>query len=353
MDMNRSFATVRTAPLNENQPLPLVVTPVVPGASIDDCMDDIRAIADGYLHTVGGLLFRGFSFGEETVTSRVEHFRTFAQRFASPLLSYEYGSTPRSEVSGGVYSSTEYPAHQHIPLHNEQAYTTDWPMKIWFYSVHCAAEGGETPIADSRRVYQQMDPVIRETLEHKKLMYVRNFGNGLDVEWQSVFNTEDPAEVEAFCAQHNILCEWKEDGELRTRQVCQATAVHPVTGDKVWFNQAHLFHVSNLDEEVRETLLSIVDEEDLPRNVYYGDGTPLEAHVLQHIRDVLRQETVLFPWQEHDLLMLDNMLSAHGRRPFKNSDSVSRKVVVAMAEAHQGERFPVPSSARSLNSEFA
>jgi alpha-ketoglutarate-dependent taurine dioxygenase len=117
---------------------------------------------------------------------------------------------------------------------------------------------------------------------------------------------------------------------LRTRQTCQAVARHPVTGDMVWFNQAHLFHISNLQPEVRETLLDIVDEEDLPRNVYYGDGSPIEDEVLNEIRAVLDDCAISFPWQEGDVLMLDNMLSAHARAPFEGK----RKVIVAMAEGH-------------------
>ena len=136
--------------------------------------------------------------------------------------------------------------------------------------------------------------------------------------------------VEAYCRAHKIGWEWKEDGELRTRQVCQAVAQHPVTRDWVWFNQAHLFHVSNLPPEVRESLLEIVDEEDLPRNVYYGDGSPIEPSVLDEVRGVLEEAKVSFPWYSGDVLMLDNMLAAHARSPF----SGPRKVVVAMAQGH-------------------
>jgi alpha-ketoglutarate-dependent taurine dioxygenase len=229
-----------------------------------------------------------------------------------------------------VYTSTEYPAHQSIPLHNEQAYSRDWPMKIWFYSMIAAKSGGETPIADSREVYRRIPAAIRERFVSKGLMYVRNFGNGLDVAWEDVFNTEDREVVEAYCKAHGIVCEWKDDGELRTRQTCQAVAVHPVTGDNVWFNQAHLFHISNLQAEVRESLLDIVDEEDLPRNVYYGDGSAIEDEVLAQIRAVLDECAISFPWQEGDVLMLDNMLSAHARSPFEGP----RKVIVAMAEGH-------------------
>ena len=302
--------------------LPLVVRPVDSGHRWTDLVPDLRALVDEHLLECGGLLFRGFRL------DGAGDFRTFASGFGGPLISYEFGSTPRSKVADGVYTSTEYPPHQRIPLHNEQAYTREWPMKLWFFCEVSAKEGGETPIADSREIYRRIDPRIRERFERSGLMYVRNFGNGLDVPWQQVFNVGDRAGVERYCRPRGIACEWKDDGELRTRQVCQAVAAHPRTGEMVWFNQAHLFHVSSLDPEVREALLDTVDEADLPRNVYYGDGSPLEDALLDEIRGVLDEAQISFPWSAGDVLMLDNMLTAHGRSPFRGP----RKVIVAMAE---------------------
>lgn len=315
-----------TRPLLSGHDLPILFE-ATPGEALPlgEALPEMRLSVDKHLRTCGGVVFRGFSL------DGADAFRAFAASFGHPLLTYEFGSTPRSQVTSGVYTSTEYPPHQHIPLHNEQAYTRDWPMKIWFYCMQAAPEGGETPIADSRAIHEAMPAAIREAFAQKGVMYVRNYGNGLDVPWQQVFGTDDRAQVEAYCARHGITCAWKEDGELRTRQVCQGTARHPVTGEWVWFNQAHLFHVSNLEPEVRESLLDIVeDEEDLPRNVLYGDGSPIDDATLATVRDVLERHKVSFPWASGDVVMLDNMLTAHARAPFKGP----RKVIVAMAEAH-------------------
>lgn len=312
-------------PLADGTALPLLVeADPAAGLSLIDALPELKRLADRHLCVEGGLLFRGFRLDGAAA------FREFAAGFGHELLTYEFGSTPRSKVETGVYTSTEYPQHQHIPLHNEQSYTRDWPMKIWFYCEEAAPEGGETPLADSRLVYSDMPAEIRERFAGKELTYVRNFGAGLDVSWTEVFGTEDRSEVEAFCARRGIDCEWKDDGELRTRQRCQAVAAHPRTGEMLWFNQAHLFHVSNLEPEVRETLLDLVEEEDLPRNVTYGDGSPIDDETLDVVRGVLDRHTVAFPWRAGDVAMLDNMLVAHGRAPFKGP----RKVRVAMAEAH-------------------
>lgn len=302
--------------------LPMLVQAPEPGIPLLSVFDEVKRLIKNYLPIAGGVLFRGFEI------ENTEQFREFASDFGHPLLTYEFGSTPRTNVGKGVYTSTEYPAHQHIPLHNEQAYSRDWPMNIWFYSIIAAQTGGETPIADSRQIYNKLSKYIRDRFAEHGLMYVRNFGGGLGADWQDVFNTEDPNVVEEYCQAHNITCEWKDDGELRTTQICQAIARHPKTNEMIWFNQAHLFHISNLEPEVRESLLDIVDIEDLPRNVYYGDGSTIEDSILDEVREVLEQCKVSFPWQAGDILMLDNMLAAHSRAPFTGE----RKVVVAMSE---------------------
>jgi alpha-ketoglutarate-dependent taurine dioxygenase len=314
-------------PFGATARVPLVVSPSRSGLALDAALAAIRDVVERHLTTSGGLLLRGFSVGG------VDGFRSFAAALAHPLLEYEFGSTPRSRVTEGVYSSTEYPAHQFIPLHNEQAYSRNWPMKIWFYCAIEPEHGGETPIADSREVYARMPAALRTRLIERRLMYVRNYGGGLDVPWSEVFNTSDRSRVEAYCREHGIECEWKSDGELRTRQICQTVAQHPRTKDWVWFNQAHLFHVSALPAEVREALLEVVEPEDLPRNVYYADGSPIEDSVLEDVRGVLETCKVTFSWQQDDILMLDNMLTAHARNPFQGK----RKIVVAMAEGHSAD----------------
>lgn len=309
---------VRMAPLHPHQPLPLVIQPAIAELNLVTWAAGHQDLIAQHLRQTGGILFRNFQ------VKGAAEFEQFVQTVGGPLLAYAYGSTPRTQIEGQIYTSTEYPADHSIPLHNEIAYSRNWPMKIAFFCVQPATSGGITPIADSRRVFQRLDPVLRDHLRERQIMYVRNYGSGLDLSWQQVFQTQDKADVEAYCQQADIEWEWDDD-HLTTRQVCQAVATHPETGEEIWFNQAHLFHISSLDSAVQKVLrLGNV----LPRNAYYGDGTELEPEVLDAIRQAYAAETIRFPWQAGDILLLDNMLAAHGRDPFKGD----RKVLVGMAE---------------------
>jgi alpha-ketoglutarate-dependent taurine dioxygenase len=289
--------------------------------SVDACLPYLQAIVARAKHDCGAVLLRGFDALGACGLDR------FVASFGAPLLTYEFGSTPRSRIEKRVYSSTEYPADQWIDQHNEQSYTRKWPATIWFYCDVAAEQGGATPVADSRRVYERLDPALRRLFTERRVMYVRNFGNGLDVPWQQAFGTGDRQEVEAYCRAQGIGCEWLDDGTaLRTKQICQSELRHPVTGETVWFNQAHLFHLSSLPAALQETLLDVVDEDRLPRNACFGDGTPIAPALLDEIRAVYRETMLSFDWQPTDLLMLDNVLMSHGRAPF----SGKRRVLVAM-----------------------
>jgi alpha-ketoglutarate-dependent taurine dioxygenase len=309
--------------LQPEKTLTLVVQPTIKEMNLVDWAMSNREFIETHLLKHGAILFRNFN------VNTVAEFEQFIMVTSDgELLQYTYRSTPRSQVSGRIYTTTEYPANQSIPLHNENAYQCTWPLKIFFFCVTPAQQGGETPIADSRKVFERIDPKIRSLFMEKKVMYVRNYSYGLDLPWQNVFQTEDKSEVEAYCHNNFIEFEWKDSNCLRTKQNCQAVAKHPKTGEMVWFNQAHLFHVSSLELAIRKCLLAEFKEEELSRNAYYGDGSPIKPSVLDEIRKAYLQETISLTWQKGDILLLDNMLTAHGRAPFVGP----RKVLVGMSE---------------------
>jgi hypothetical protein len=303
---------------------PEIISAPDPALDLPAYLGSRRESVDQLLGDAGAVLLRGFP------VRTPEDFQAVVRSSSPALLSYSYRSSPRTEEIAGVYTSTEYPPAEEIPLHNENSYAHAWPLRIWFFCQRPATAGGATPIADSRDIARRLDPVLVKRFAELGVMYVRNYRKGMDLPWQEVFQTGDRAEVQRFCDQAGISCEWRGE-ELRTRQLCQGVATHPRTGEVVWFNQAHLFHPSALDDEVREAMLSLFGEEGLPRYACYGDGTPIADEDLAAIRAAYQAGMVDVEWEQGDVLVLDNMLAAHGRRPF----TPPRRVLVAMTDSIQ------------------
>lgn len=308
--------------LSEGAWLPLVFEPAVEGVDLLSWAASNRDYVRARLSVPGAILFRGFRVRE------AEAFEQFVRCVSGELLEYRERSSPRHRVTGNVYTSTDYPARETILLHNENSYQQVWPRKLFFYCATPPATGGETPLADVRRVLRRISPETRERFRERGVMYVRNYDEGLGLDWREVFQTEERAAVERYCEAAGISAEWGEGDRLRTRQVAQAVARHPHTGEEVWFNHAAFFHVSRLDARVREALLEAVGEEHLPNNSFYGDGGAIEPSALAEVAAAYDAETIAFPWQAGDILMVDNMLVAHGRRPYTGA----RKILVAMTE---------------------
>lgn len=302
---------------------PLIIRPAVDGVDLVSWARSEADFISSSLRKYGAILFQDFK------GHSIAQFERLIAATSSAMMDYHDRSSPRSAVTENIYSSTDHPPEQTILLHNENSYSAAWPLKIYFHCAIPAVSGGETPIADCRKVLARIDPVVRDRFQQKQVMYVRNFGDGIGLPWQIAFETTEKAGVEKYCRGNALDFQWLEGERLRIRGVRPAIAVHPRTGEQVWFNQAALFHPSSLEPCVRADLLSHFKEEELPLNAYYGDGAPIEAAALEVIHEAYTRETISFPWRAGDTLMLDNMLIAHGRRPFAGA----RRIVVGMADS--------------------
>ena len=322
-----SETMISTRYFDDEQRFPLLIEPRMESVNLVAWAQSNREMIERELLNHGALLFRNFNL------SNAVNLELFIKAASGQLLEYQERSSPRSHVSGNIYTSTDYPSDQSIFLHNEQSYNTVFPKKIVFFCVTPAQQGGETPIADTRRIFARISPPVREQLMRRNYMYVRNFGDGFGLSWQAAFQTTDKHAVEAYCRANDIRFQWKDGNRLRTSQVRQTVARHPHSGDIVWFNHLTFFHISTLESRIRHDLLAQFTEEELPNNTYYGDGATIEPAVMDELREAYLSEKVTFRWQAGDILMLDNMLASHGREPFVGE----RRVLVGMSDTQSWE----------------
>jgi alpha-ketoglutarate-dependent taurine dioxygenase len=327
MDMQTQTLEIESGQLAELAGRKMILTADVADNDAASWIDGRALAIHRLFKQEGALLIRGLIIQGSKKLERI-----LAAVFNDEMLEYKYRTTPRTKMRGRIYTSTEYPADQTIMLHNENAYSNRWPMNIAFYCVKPAATKGATPFADSRVIYRKIPAEIRDEFERKRLLYTRNYGD-IDLPWAEVFQTRDKNVVGQYCEQNGIRYEWLSDDRLRTWQINGASCFHPRTREKVWFNQAHMFHISSLDVETRESLLNVMSVEDLPKNVYYGDRSSIDAAYITEIRKVYENNMVVFPWQEGDLLLLDNMLFAHGRQPFTGE----RRILAGMSGAMESD----------------
>jgi len=280
------------------------------------------------LETLAGrhpvILLRGFDLGDEDGFGRVRDV------LVPKPAEYLYRSTPRSMVTEGIMTATEYPASEEIPQHCENAYQRDWPMRLLFCCLVTPETGGQTSVSDVAKVTARLDETDLDLVEELGIRYIRNYHTGFDLDWRTVFQTEKASEVEEFCARNDISFEWVEDGQLRTSQVCQGTARHPANAERLWFNQAQLFHPSALGDDMMEDMLEIFGADGLPRDARLGDGSPIPPRLLDNARAAFAAETREFDWCAGDVMIVDNMRAAHGRRPFTGD----RRVLVSMGSMY-------------------
>jgi alpha-ketoglutarate-dependent taurine dioxygenase len=319
--------------LISGQRAPLIITRLEGSQPLSEFVAEHRLRLRHQLVQYGAILFRRFGVRDAGA------FSEFVAATGDARIEYRFGSTPRSLVKERIYTSTEYPANLEIALHSENSYHTVWPRKVAFCCVVPATAGGETPIADLREVGRDVGEALMDRLEEGGVEYVRHYHPGIDLPWETVFGTRDRSRVAEFCDARQIDHAWlgRHAELLRTSEICQGVVYHPVTGERLFFNQAHLFHETGLGEELAGSLRAAFGSQ-LPRHSRYGDGAEFEGDEIARIMQAFKRNARSFPWEAGDVLWVDNEQIAHGRAPFKGE----RRILAALMDSSDQPRPAVP-----------
>ncbi len=278
----------------------------------------------------GALLVRGLGLRDAAKTEAV--FRQLGS-----LVTETEAFAPRQRYAHGVYSSSKWPPNQPMCMHHEHSYAFEPPGLMLFACLLAPTVGGATPVADSPTVLNALAADLVERFERLGWLLIRNYNDDIGASFAEAFGTDDRRAVESYCRANAIEFEWQPDGALRTWQRRSAVVRHPLTGQRCWFNQIAFLNQWTIDPEVREYLVDLYGEDGLPFNTRFGNGDPIGAEVVASINDVYEANSAREPWQAGDLMLVDNVRTAHGREPFEGS----REVLVAMADAaHLADCLP-------------
>lgn len=281
--------------------------------------DALRAVVTEH----GSVLVRGLGLRDAAETGAV--FR----QLASGLMREKEAFASRQSYSEGVYSSSTWPSNQPMCMHHELSYRLEFPGLMLFACLTAPTDRGATAVADSPTVLNTLPTELVERFEREGWLLSRNYNDEIGASYAEAFGTEDRGAVESYCRANAIEFEWQSDGGLRTRQRRSAVVRHPVTGARCWFNQIAFLNEWTIDPEVREFLMDVYGPEGLPFNTSFGNGEPIDADIVQLLNEIYEANTAREPWQAGDLMLVDNIRTAHSREPFEGP----REVLVGMADA--------------------
>lgn len=282
-----------------------------------------RAEIDAALWRDGYALFRGFAVGG------VGGFEACAAAACDSLYKH-YGDLPLASASENVYFATPYPKHLEIQFHNEASHTHTWPSRQLFFCLEPAPEGGEWTLSDGRMVLEKMPAPMLAKFRELGLLYKRRFIRGLDVSWQQFFKVETLQALRDKLAviDHHVEAPSEDDVTVsfRTQAVLEVQA--PGAKVDAWFNQILLHHTDALPPEVAKMIGKHFKRDQFPRTVFFGDGTPISAEWVRAVDGVLHECSIRVPTRKDDVLVVNNLLMAHGRRPYTGN----RQIRVALGD---------------------
>ena len=277
---------------------------------------------ENFLEEHGVILFSDFP------VKNAENFDHFVTAFNFETFTYEksLSNAVRINKTDKVFTANEAPKEIEIFLHHEMAQTPIYPHRIFFFCKSTSEKGGETPLCRSDHLY---DAIYRENesllknFEKYGVIYNSIMSDGDELvsgqgrSWQKTLGVKNKNEAEIKLAQLGYEWTWMQGNNLSVT-TCTFEAIKTLKdGRKSFFNQviaASLGWKKSSENEVSP--------------VRYGNGDEIDLSAIDLIAELANSLTFLRPWEENDILLVDNFRVMHGRKPF--SGGKAREVLVSL-----------------------
>ncbi|MDB5662471.1 MAG: hypothetical protein JWN59_809, partial [Sphingomonas bacterium] len=262
-----------------------------------------------------------------------------------PFASYVGGTSIRSEpVAPNVFKSTEMPPDVTIPLHQEMAYVAAIPDYITLFCSAAATDQQKTNLTGDMVEFTRTlaDWVFQKYRGRKarlrRFLPPRGTSTGLNRMrrcWNDVIGTSDRDEARVIAAQRNWDLRWTDDDFVELLQEpFPFFREHPIHGE-VWCTQAFAYlpvvqaYLAQIDgrvDDLDRMRAALKEAPEMLDTAVFEDGTPLDDEDALFIHKRLEGQTHRLALEQGELLILDNILRAHGRSPFNGT----RKIFVAL-----------------------
>ncbi|MEM7278990.1 MAG: TauD/TfdA family dioxygenase [Pseudomonadota bacterium] len=276
----------------------------------------------------GAILFRGFP------VNGAEDFDAFIRAFGLDSFTYEESLSNAVRVNRTelVFTANEAPPDVSIFLHHEMAQTPLFPSRLFFCCEKAPQSAGETPICRSDILLGELEKRVPAFVEKCDQLGVRysnvmpgeddpNSGQGRS--WRSTLGVVSRREAEARLEKLGYEKQWLADGSLKATTPVLPAIRTLQDGRRVFFNQ--LIAAFRGWNDVRN---------ESSKAICFGDGSEISATDMQVAIDLGDQLSFDLAWESGDVVLIDNYLVMHGRRPF----SGERRVLAALV-ADDGTRL--------------
>lgn len=294
-------------------------------ASISDAQAWVAEHRDQLLSSAtkhGAVLLRGFP------VSGAEDFDAMVQGLSLDNFPYQksLSNAVRVNRTDRVFSANEAPSDVRIFFHHEMAQTPLFPRWILFSCEVAAEQGGETPLCRSDVLLerlQKMRPEFVDACRSRGLRYSNVMPDADDAEsgmgrsWRSTLGVSTVEHAEQRLSELDYTWEWQDDGSLRATTPALPAVMDTEDGRSVFFNQLIAAFCGWKDAR-----------NDPSKSIQHGDGTPLDRDAVMMATELAEELAFDLKWQVGDVVLVDNTIAMHARRPFVGK----RKVLASLAE---------------------
>ena len=230
-----------------------------------------------------------------------------------------------AEIHENVFEDDSWHTEASQALHNAYSDCTVFPaVKVLHFDDQGSGTTAVITLANTRAIYQGLDDELILDFEKRGITYRRLFPNdarhGGDSaairSWQRIFKTSRSQDVEKRCRENGLSYQWNSSGSVEVWNSAPACVSHPDTGDRLWFNQVHLFGSSEQRFVQRKSLMSklfSIVKSPFSMEATFSDGRPIPQFYRDEIAAVHRAVTLEIQLEPGDFLILDNALTAQGR----------------------------------------